>query len=602
MKSAEKTTLLELLDPSALFWSKASYKTVADAFHPFHRHHLNVIAHAFTTTLGVWGAIQLGMDYNEITVYIYAALILLTTPMLTALLHTLTVYGLVKLSPSLFTALAIGGTEYNFTEKQICWAAIAIGFSLQELSHWLCCEKTYMASYIHAQPWMTIIHSIWLLPLVIDSVLMRDCFLSFVPSRNTLVVTKAASQDAVSLLRQWISKNVPNTAETTHLWPHENKGTDGPVTALEQDSGILAGFRKVFDSVHYDILSVVPMNEIYVTAVGSKKEMNSDAVFYTPHTDGPYWWLPGASLYRVLVGVTHNSMVRTRFNLQHDSLDTVVDQGDVLGFDYNRELHWIDHVPGETNEERRSLIKLHYIVYPKGWHRYGKLCAHLNSTYNTWARGNFLKTLRPKSISDHVLAWWIWLTTWFNAVWEEHFGWQNLAYVLGSYLLSVAVGEPRVFVVLTSFRHYTTYITTFKYREPAVAHGYLMRDAKLYKTISMMHLARTMLPLVDWTDSTHVMALGISLFGFGTTLLATWRLGMVRTYFGCELGFVEPCWIEGFPYGVIPHPMIMGQIFSFSIILAALWSELSAWEAGLGIAHISCYTAHMLQEIVTGGY
>lgn len=108
------------------------------------------------------------------------------------------------------------------------------------------------------------------------------------------------------------------------------------------------------------------MNEIYVTAVGAKKKINSDAVFYTPHEDGPYWWLPFASCYRVLVGITHNKMVRTRFNLQHESQDTVVDLYDVLGFDYNRELHWIDHVPGAVNEERRSLMKLHYVVYPKG--------------------------------------------------------------------------------------------------------------------------------------------------------------------------------------------------------------------------------------------
>ena len=100
------------------------------------------------------------------------------------------------------------------------------------------------------------------------------------------------------------------------------------------------------------------MNEIYITAVGAIKEITSDAVFYTPHTDGPYWWLPGASIYRVLVGVTPNTMVRTNFNLQHVSEAKTVDMYDCLGFDYNRELHWIDHVPGQSNKERRSLIKV----------------------------------------------------------------------------------------------------------------------------------------------------------------------------------------------------------------------------------------------------
>jgi hypothetical protein len=147
----------------------------------------------------------------------------------------------------------------------------------------------------------------------------------------------------------------------------------------------------LFSTLGILFLLVVGMNEIYVTAVGAKKDINSDAVFYTPHTDGPYWFLPGASLYRVLVGVTPNSMVRTRFNLQHSSQDQVVDMGQVLGFDYSRELHWIDHVPGAVNKERRSLIKLHYIVYPKGWAWYGRLCASLQTNYNTWARNNFLR-------------------------------------------------------------------------------------------------------------------------------------------------------------------------------------------------------------------
>ncbi|MGK3755232.1 MAG: hypothetical protein ACI8RD_007541, partial [Bacillariaceae sp.] len=138
------------------------------------------------------------------------------------------------------------------------------------------------------------------------------------------------------------------------------------VTKLENDAAIMAGFRKIFAAHHFDVRPVVEMNEIYITAVGAIKEITSDAVFYTPHVDGPFWWLPGASLYRVLIGVTPNKMVRTNFNLQHLSEDKTVNMYDALGFDYNRELHWIDHAPGQTNTERRSLIKLHYVVYPKG--------------------------------------------------------------------------------------------------------------------------------------------------------------------------------------------------------------------------------------------
>jgi hypothetical protein len=455
-----------------------------------------------------------------------------------------------------------------------------------------------MNSYMAAQkPWMLVIHSLWLLPLVIDSVLMRHCFLpKLLVSRNRcLVVPNVASKQAVDSLRAWIHDNVKPTKETTHLWPHQHTGTDQPVTQLEQDAAIDAGFRKIFAAHHFDVAPVVPMNEIYVTAVGPKSNMNSDAVFYTPHTDGPYWWLPGCSLYRVLVGVTQNKLVRTRFNLQHgETCDQVLDLYGALGFDYNRELHWIDHVPGVTNTERRSLIKLHYIVYPKGWHRYGKLAAYLNTSYNTWARNNFLRTLRPQGFTDNVMAWWIWLTTWVNAIFEEHFGWANLTYILGAYLLTPPMG----FLILTSFRHYAVYIATFASRQPSVAHGYLMRDAKLYKTISMLHLARRLLPLVQLPRDAPALALAS--VGFVMTLVATARLGMVRTYFGSELGFVKPKWIQGFPYGYIPHPMINGQIFGFGVILSWYWQEMSTANAALLMAHIGCYATHMFQEILFG--
>lgn len=76
-------------------------------------------------------------------------------------------------------------------------------------------------------------------------------------------------------------------------------------------------------------------------------------------------------------------MVRTNFNLQHVSQNKTVDMYDTLGFDYNRELHWIDHVAGQSNTERRSLIKLHFIVYPKGKFAYNVLCfqRHLDKAH-----------------------------------------------------------------------------------------------------------------------------------------------------------------------------------------------------------------------------
>jgi hypothetical protein len=100
---------------------------------------------------------------------------------------------------------------------------------------------------------MLVVHTLWLLPLVIDGVLMRWCFLPKIVSRNRTFFTQASSQKSVRELREWINDNVKEVTETTHLWPHENKGTSVPVKALEDDSAIYAAFRTVFAAKHYDI-------------------------------------------------------------------------------------------------------------------------------------------------------------------------------------------------------------------------------------------------------------------------------------------------------------------------------------------------------------
>jgi len=166
-----------------------------------------------------------------------------------------------------------------------------------------------------------------------------------------------------------------------------------------------------------------------------------------------------------------------------------------------------------------------------------------------------LQTLRPEGIYDVVLAWWIWFTTIANASLEEKIGWTNLIYVGLAYALG-----PLPFLILTSFRHYLVYITTFAYRQPPVSHGEFMRDVLFYKTIAVSHLSRRLLPVVELPRDAPGLLLALA--GFAITMLATARLGMVRTYFGAELGYVKPQWISDFPYGWIPHPMI-GKPLSF---------------------------------------
>eukprot|EP00548_Thalassiothrix_antarctica_P004986 CAMPEP_0194132504 /NCGR_PEP_ID=MMETSP0152-20130528/2952_1 /TAXON_ID=1049557 /ORGANISM="Thalassiothrix antarctica, Strain L6-D1" /LENGTH=590 /DNA_ID=CAMNT_0038827573 /DNA_START=125 /DNA_END=1897 /DNA_ORIENTATION=- len=590
MGSQEKVSAREsVVSFESLFLSKTIFGEYAKELHGRHKHDVNALVNFLTAALALWSSIILALDKDQIgLVYGYAAIVALTTPLKTALCHTAMVISIVFIPQLQPNAL---GLDISF----ISAIAITGGYLVQEIIRIVCGEETTISSLTGSDSTKLILYLLYQMPSAIEGIFTRKLFLPWMVTRNRMFCVPVASKESIDMLRKWINENVAYTNETTHLWPHEQEETTGPVRALENDAALYAAFRKIFPAKHFDVRPIQGMNEIYVTAVGKKKPMSSDAVFYTPHVDGPYFWTPFSRCYRCLVGATQNKMVQTKFNLQHDSKDQVLGLYDVLGFDYNRELHWINHIHGEKNQERRSVIKLHYVVYPKGWHWYGNIVANLNQNYNTWARGNFLRTLRPAGIYEKSMAWWIWLTTWFNSMFVEYFGWDNLIYISLTYALG-----PLAFLILTSFRHYAVYMTSFAFRDPPIAHGYLMRDAKLYKTIALCHLGCRLLPVVELPRDLPGLCLAVT--GFGISILATARLGLVRTYFGSELGFVKPKWIEGFPYGYIPHPMIMGQLFAYSTILW-WWNSVVTFEtAALISTHMSLYTIHMIQEMITSSY
>ena len=200
----------------SVFWTKSSYAHFARSFHPYHKHDLNALAHVFTTGLGVWGTVQLAgvvldPELAAISVWAYAAIVAATTPVVTAFFHTAFVYGCLRISIEDAAKLcsipleAVPGGALG-----ACALAIAAGYGLQDLAHWLCAEKTLMSSYIRTSPSTLLVHTFWLMPLVIDSVLMRHCFIpKLFVNRNRNIFCQVASKKAVEDLREWINQEVP---------------------------------------------------------------------------------------------------------------------------------------------------------------------------------------------------------------------------------------------------------------------------------------------------------------------------------------------------------------------------------------------------------
>ena len=181
-----------------------------------------------------------------------------------------------------------------------------------------------------------------------------------------------------------MARENPTVEHTTHWWFHDTpEDVEQALARVTHDQDMLALFREANPGCDVDV--VHEMNEIYVS--GPEKAATSDTVFYTPHVDGPFAVWPFARVYRCLVGVTPNTRVETLFvhpttladgvDAEPEPLGYTITTGDVLAFDFNRELHFIRNVPERHDPDQRCVLKIHYVTYPKGWGAYGRLLARL---------------------------------------------------------------------------------------------------------------------------------------------------------------------------------------------------------------------------------
>jgi hypothetical protein len=192
------------------------------------------------------------------------------------------------------------------------------------------------------------------------------------------------------------------TDKTSHWWHASLPATiTAAFNRIAVAPAVMASFREQYPSGLYSIRVVESMNEIYVATLDTTSA-TSDNVFYTNHVDGPWFATPFASLFRSIVAVNANEQIKTIFT--QIPCEYTLTTGDVVAFDYNREVHRIAVVPGTKNRTQRYSLKVHYVVYPTCLPWYGDLVAFLNTTYNTLARKLFIKTLAPKTVIDW-LCW-----------------------------------------------------------------------------------------------------------------------------------------------------------------------------------------------------
>ena len=565
------------------------FDILSHCFCKFHTNPVNVFLHLITTPLGIMCFIHLVFPENhqDTLAFAYCGFLLISTRRIILVALTgIALYGMLTLNAflNMSTANALMG--------------ISLAYCFQDLAHWMTGEHTFQSTYEKDfEFFITFIqHNVYLLPLCISAAMEIELPLKmlqwFVPF-DVVVKSKLSQKDIlkqIAVIRSWIECQDLPLDLTTHWWYESLKG-DVKVAfdSIVTSSQIMSIFQKRFPFSFWAIEPVLGMNEVYVASMSHKN--NSDAVFYTNHVDGPFAVFPFANVYRCLVALNPNEKIKTVFPTLPD--EVTLDTADFIGFDFNREVHRIDHnVSRENKEKYRMTLKLHYVIYPKVFRPYGKCLAWLTTQYDIVARQAFLQTLTPASFFDQLLVRFIMICTNTAFAVHKYIGPNTIAYVTLLWLLSFKwLNRPEVFVIGTSFIHYGIYIGTYYWRNE-VHYGNFKRNAMVFKFISVSNLAYYYMKHFD----IHFSSLLAILCGTFLSLWSAVVLGVDGTYFGAELSIIKnPIRAHKFPYGTIPHPMIVGNFIWLSGLLLMPGFKDNA-PFYLVPTHMTLYFIHMIQE------
>ena len=556
-----------------------------------HRLPLNVALHLLTTPIGIFGLL---------------ALLHWLSPVVMASACLVYVVALACFVPGrvwLATTGVIAGLSAAVVFLAPGWlvgvVTLIVGYGGQDAAHWLLGERTLTSTY-SSRPdrgLRFVEHSFLLLPLVLVTAgRWRQSPARLLVARKAVLKTKLTSDDQqrdLEQIRSWVGREHPDLSTSNHWWQSDLADESGAAfERLSHDASLMSMIGR-FHGPGFEVRPVLGMNELYVT--GPPKQSTSDTVFYMGHVDGPWAVFPGARLYRCMLAASPNRQVTTHFPMcgtaYHEPEGHRLESGDAVAFDFNRELHYITREADPEQNEPRVNLKLHFVAFPKSLTWYGKLLDHLTTRYDIRARNLFLATIDPNSWVQRIKTKWVLGWTKIFELMVRYVGWTNLAYLALAAVVSLVASDWRVFLVATSFVHYGIYVGTYAERgRGKVSFGEFRRDAVLFKTVAMLQLGG----LYAFHFSGQWVSLALAVGGFALASYATWVLGVNRTYFSAELGFDEPKRIHRFPYGVIPHPMILGAAIGIaSMLLVPAIRQNYPWLIG---GHLFCYAVVLCQE------
>jgi len=172
----------------------------------------------------------------------------------------------------------------------------------------------------------------------------------------------------------------------------------------------------------------------------------------------------------------------------------------------------------------------------------------------------------------------------------------NIYYILTLFIISYFT-DYKIFLIGTSFIHYIQYILVYYYRG-IINYNKFKRDVIFYKYLSMIQLYSLYISTFTSLSCVYNNLLSIIIIISGNILsgYSAYLLGIDGCYFGIELGYInkKKFYISKFPYGYIPHPMILSQCIAlytmnYNLLFYNNWPFLINF-------HILFYIIHIIQE------
>lgn len=458
------------------------YKKTKIIFEEYHKNKYNILFHCITIFLGLTLFIALLPDilvFSGLIYYLYY------------LYNKQIPYFDINMCV-LTTIFLVSRYSYITLYENVFYMGCCI--LCQDLSHYITGDKIFLYDYISkkslnyrekSELWFN--QTIYLVPLIIDLYISKNVKNILLPKKQIIKAKLDNLDNNINELEEEIYLLNFSKKNTSHWWVLDlSVKIKNLCVLLSSSKCIYDKIYSVYDKTFYNILEIPEMNEIYV-ATQTHSE-NSDTVFFSKHIDGPFGLLPFIHVNRTLIAINKNNFVKTNFPIEKVSY--ILDKGEVVSFDFNREIHYIDLIKENCSDKHRILLKAHHLIYPKCLYFYALIYCKLNILYDKIARKAFLKTLNPENASEKSLVNIILYVTnnWYKI--EEYIGFNNVLYI--GFLLYISyLMNNNIFYVLFTYIQYIIYNNCIKKNEieneNEIVSNSLYRDINIYKYLSLVN-------------------------------------------------------------------------------------------------------------------